>query len=218
MLESDKRADNAPIKTHQAFWMEPSEISDFMAESKHLIKPKKFGERPDVIYKTILRSFKKYYLNEFNDLTDIKRKKKRVNTQDSLLDLANEFISQKISENPFEDLNLFIIALIQPKLEENPRVDSKLVQLSSIVKDVLYRFNKSKMSDLLSYPQFSYILKKFLSIPNLLEFIGEKSSSPQAAENLVAQIDFLIERWDEILAKQGPSGIGDWKRNLELSY
>ena len=165
-----------------------------MAENRHLIKPKKFGERPDVIYKTILRSFKKYYLNEFNDLTDFKRKKKRVNTQDSLLDLANEFISQKISENPFEDLNLFIIALVQPKLEGNLRVDSKLVQLSSIVKDVLYRFNKSKMSDLLSYPQFSYILKKFLNIPNLLEFIGEKSSSPQAAENLVAQIDFLIER------------------------
>jgi hypothetical protein len=57
------------------------------------------------------------------------------------------------------------------------------------------------MNELLWYPQFAFMLKYFLSIPNLLEFIGEKSKSPQATQNLTAQIDFLTEKWDHILIK-----------------
>jgi hypothetical protein len=50
------------------------------------------------------------------------------------------------------------------------------------------------MTDLLAYPEFSYLLKKFLSIPDLLDFIGERSNSPQAVENLKAQIDYLSSK------------------------
>ena len=173
--------------------MEPSEDSDFIS-TKHVIKTKKFGDRPDVIYKTILRSFKKFYLSEFNESTGFKRKKRRISQQSLLIDLANDYVSERIPENQYEDLGLFITALVQPKQDNSPSINPKLTQLSMIVKEVLYRFNKSKMNDLLVYPQFSYILKRFLSIPNLLEFIGEKSASPQAIQNLTAQISFLAER------------------------
>ena len=46
------------------------------------------------------------------------------------------------------------------------------------------------------------MLKKFLSIPDLIEFIGEKSTSPQATLNLKAQIDFLSEQCDLVLSKR----------------
>lgn len=173
--------------------MELSEDSDFNS-TKHVIKSKKFGDRPDVIYKTILRSFKKFYLAEFNESTGFKRKKRRISHQSVLIELANEYVNERIPENPYEDLGLFITALVQSKQETSFSVDPKLAQLSMTVKEVLYRFNKSKMNDLLAYPQFSFILKRFLSIPNLLEFIGEKTSSPQATQNLTAQINFLAER------------------------
>lgn len=61
------------------------------------------------------------------------------------------------------------------KVGKSSESTGKLSELSRVVCEVLYRFNKSKMTDLLSYPQFSYLLKKFLSIPNLLKFIGERS-------------------------------------------
>jgi len=173
--------------------MELSEDSDFNS-TKHVIKSKKFGDRPDVIYKTILRSFKKFYLAEFNESTGFKRKKRRISHQSVLIELANEYVNERIPENPYEDLGLFITALVQSKQETSFSVDPKLAQLSMTVKEVLYRFNKSKMNDLLAYPQFSFILKRFLSIPNLLEFIGEKSSSPQSTQNLTAQINFLAEK------------------------
>ena len=65
------------------------------------------------------------------------------------------------------------------------------------------------MSTLLSYPQFSYILKKFLSIENLLDFIGEKSTAPQATENLKAQIDFLKEQCDGVLSASEAAKFGE---------
>lgn len=173
--------------------MDLSEDSDFIS-TKHIAKSKKFGDRPDVIYKTILRSFKKFYLAEFNESTGFKRKKRRISNQSVLVELANEYVNERIVENPYEDLGLFITALVQSKQDTSFNVDTKLAQLSFTVKEVLYRFNKSKMNDLLAYPQFSFILKRFLSIPNLLEFIGEKTASPQATQNLTAQISFLADR------------------------
>ena len=201
-----------PSKWPQSWLMELSEDSDFNS-TKHVIKSKKFGDRPDVIYKTILRSFKKFYLAEFNESTGFKRKKRRISHQSVLIELANEYVNERIPENPYEDLGLFITALVQSKQETLFSVDPKLAQLSMTVKEVLYRFNKSKMNDLLAYPQFSFILKRFLSIPNLLEFIGEKSSSPQSTQNLTAQINFLAEKWDEVLTT--PARFGEFAQNSE---
>ena len=65
--------ESAPIPQPQEFWEESSEISDLMTENKCLINPKRLWERPDVIHKSILRSFKKYYFNELDDLTDFKK-------------------------------------------------------------------------------------------------------------------------------------------------
>ena len=119
------------------------------ASSSCLNKPKKFGDRPDVIYKTILRSFKKYYLADFNEVTDYKRKKRRVANQSFLIDMTSEYVKKKIPESPFEDLGLFIAALVQPKLPSALESHARLSELSRTVCEVLYRFNKSKMNDLL---------------------------------------------------------------------
>jgi len=181
---------------------EPSSIPDIISEdASYLMRPKKFGDRPDVIYKTILRSFKKYYLAEFNEVTDYKKKKRRTVNQDFLLDMSKDYVLKRLNETEFEDLDLFIAALVQPKLPHQLESNARLLELSKVVCEVLYRFNKSKMNDLLLYPQFSYMLKKFLTIPNLFEFIGERSTSPQAAQNLEAQIGFLLGKCEEILSK-----------------
>lgn len=39
---------------------------------------KVFSERTDVVLKTILRAFRKFYAKSFNDLTDYKKLKRRV--------------------------------------------------------------------------------------------------------------------------------------------
>ena len=131
-------------------------------EKSFLNKPKRFGERPDVIYKTILRSFKKYYLSEFNQLTDYKRKKRKSSTHEYLLQMSRTFVDTKLGETGYHDLHLFLAALVQPKLPSSLESNKKLLELSKVVGEVLYKFNKPKMADLLSYPQFCFLLKNFL--------------------------------------------------------
>jgi hypothetical protein len=128
--------------------------------------------------------------------------------------MTQEYVVAKFPECPFEDLKLFIAALVQPKLPHSLEGNSKLQELSRTVCEVLYRFSKSKMNDLLSYPQFTYILKSFLSKPDLIEFIGDKSSSPQAKQNLKSQVDFLAEQCNKVLAKNKSINFGEPKNQI----
>lgn len=165
------------------------------------LKPKRFGDRPDVIYKTILRSFKKYYLKEFNEITDYKRKKRKMSLQKDLLCMADRYIKERIPDSPYSDLSLFIAAIVQPKIPEEADGSERLQELSKTVGDVLYKFNKTKMNSLLVYPQFSYLLNKFLSIDDLLGFIGNKSSAPEGVQNLQGQIEFLRQQCSIVLGR-----------------
>lgn len=183
--------------------------SDFVSVASSAQRGKKFGDRPDVIYKTILRSFKKYYLADFNEITDYKRKKRRASNQTFLLDISSEYAQKKFNDSPFNDIGLFIAALVQPKLPSALENNTRLQELSRTVCEVLYRFNKSKMNELLWYPQFAYILKKFLNMPDILEFIGEKSASPNANQHLKAQITYLEDRCDETLGKLHQANFGE---------
>ena len=63
--------------------------------------------------------------------------------------MTSEYVKQRIPDSPFEDLGLFIAALVQPKLPPALENNARLVELSRTVCEVLYRFNKSKMNDLL---------------------------------------------------------------------
>lgn len=175
----------------------------------HFDLPKKFGNRPDVIYKTILRSFKKYYLSEFNEITDYRKKKRKITNQSFLIDMSKLFVRDRIPDSPFDDLELFISALVQPKLPSQVDNNPRLSELSKVVGEVLYRFNKSKMSELVLYPQFSFLLKRFLTIPDVLEYIGEKTDSPHTLENLRTQISFLLEKCNIVLSKSIESNFGE---------
>lgn len=117
--------------------------------SSGISRPKRFGDRPDVIFKTILRSFKKYYLSDFNEVTDYKKKKRRIANQTFLIDMTAEYCKLKFSGSSYTDLGLFIAALVQPKLPPALDSNARLQELSRTVCEVLYRFNKSKMNDLL---------------------------------------------------------------------
>lgn len=48
-----------------------------------------------------------------------------------------------------------------------------------------------------------------MSIEDLLEFIGEKTSSPQATQNLQGQIEFLTQQCDVVLSQSNPLGFGE---------
>ena len=103
-------------------------------DASYLDRPKKFGDRPDVIYKTILRSFKKYYLNEFNEITEYRKKKRRVNDQRFIIEMSKSYVNQRILDNPFDDLEWFVAALVHHKSQSssagNVRIQSVISTLN----------------------------------------------------------------------------------------
>lgn len=59
--------------------MEASDESSLSEDQKSSESPEGNKiERPDVVYKTILRCFKKHYVLDFNKLTEYKKMKRRV--------------------------------------------------------------------------------------------------------------------------------------------
>lgn len=54
-------------------------------------KLKIFGNRPDVVFKTILRCFKKYFIKDFNRVTNYKKLKRRVTSKNQSLKDVIEF-------------------------------------------------------------------------------------------------------------------------------
>ena len=49
----------------------------------------------------------------------------------------------------------------------------------------------------------------FLDLPDSLSFIGERSNTPQATENLVAQMSFLLEKCNDMLSHQPRNHFGE---------
>lgn len=77
-------------------------------------KAKKFGERPDVNYKTILRCFKKHFVNDFNEVTEFKKMKRRVKSQ-TLESVVKTYVAKKFGSVHLPLLESYVLALILQK-------------------------------------------------------------------------------------------------------
>lgn len=80
-----------------------------------------------MIFKTVLRCFKKYYNQDFNKLTEYKKLKRRVAMRNrDLKDIAEEYISKKFPHAEVTKLAEFIQALVSPKDLEGPEFSTQL--------------------------------------------------------------------------------------------
>lgn len=84
-------------------------------ESKE--QSKILGERPDVIYKTILRCFKKHYATDFNRVTDYRKMKRRVTNKNNFCFkvVVSKYLTIKFPDCQFDDLEDYFTALIHTK-------------------------------------------------------------------------------------------------------
>lgn len=158
--------------------MEARESSSDSFEQKQ--NAKLFGERPDVIYKTILRCFKKHFLNDFNEVTEFRKMKRRVSMKKhSLRSVVKTYIEIKFSDCIAEDIDAYLLALILPKPPTSHlgEVKEKEEQLWEMINKTLYKFNKQRLNVLLQHHQFSFLLMKFLEDDMATRIIYQKSQN-----------------------------------------
>ena len=79
---------------------------------------KVFSERTDVVLKTILRAFRKFYAKSFNDLTDYKKLKRRVTFKNNqqLISLISEYVSKRFGVEHVNNLEYYVAALVLPRV------------------------------------------------------------------------------------------------------
>lgn len=132
------------------------------------LKKRKFDTRVDVLNKSLLRVFKKYYTSQFNDKTGFnsllaseKSKKYRLLISSFVEDLYGEKLrslsaNYAVSRTELED---HISMIINPTYGKQRLNNKKCLKFSKLFYDVLYAYSHVKLSKIFSNPLLKYMFE-----------------------------------------------------------
>lgn len=132
-------------------------------------------DRADVLFKYILRSFRKHYCKSFNDVTEYRKRKRRVTLKLTLLGAMKEFKEKIFPDCTLPDLEIYLLSLITHRVSPRIPKRNKWLKIKDLMKTTLYQFNRKRLQTFLSHPQFAFLLLKFLEIPNILSTLSKRS-------------------------------------------
>lgn len=152
----------------------------------------KFSVRVDVINKTILRCFKKYYATEFKQIFDLSILKPGTVSVEKLLSKSKEFIDKKFGSIMLEDVYIFVAALVdnKHKLQNKNR---KYDKIKEDVSRLLYSFNKRRLNELLTHPEFAYLLLYYLKHPRCIHQLVNNKNDVNIRQAYVNQVELLCD-------------------------
>jgi len=164
--------------------------------------------RKDVVYKTLLRSVKRYYSSEFESrteyqtLTKSKQDKKCGKIIDKFtremftgqLTSCSEGESEKLTINgvEFSEVASFILALIIPSYVKRNCRNTPTYTIYDTFYECLYRYSHKRLESALAISSIACVFKIFLEGPvfeNLLQNDGTLSKNREAFES--AKVEFL---------------------------
>lgn len=151
------------ISSGEAIWTR----SNISYQFKSDIKPSRYRIRHDVIEKSIIRAVKNFYLDDFKMFFNFTEKttRRKPGYSDIVYKKAGEYILTKLSDCPFWDAYVYLVALIDTKKQYvNPH--PKYPGLGKLVKDLLHCYNSQKADEMLDHPEFSASWKIIRLNPN----------------------------------------------------
>lgn len=113
------------------------------------------SQRRDVVFKTIIRDMRKFYINDFNECTGYV-KRKRYKRKDFYLTWIDEYIewdhikaASMKGSRLIKDFNIYLAALIYPKEVESILQKKPQKRIAEEIYDTLYKFSLCKMKIML---------------------------------------------------------------------
>jgi len=142
---------------------EPSQLN-----KKETSKSNKYRVRHDVVEKSILRAIKNHYVSEFRTFFDFTKKsiRRKPNYSDLVYANALKYVNSKMPDNRFENLHVFLVALVDTKknyVKPHPSYPNIKKQLSEMLK----RYNSWKADQVIEQPEFAYLILRFFSVHDL---------------------------------------------------
>lgn len=151
-------------------------------------------DRADVLFKYILRSFRKHYCKSFNDVTEYRKRKRRVTLKLTLLSAMKEFKEQMFPDTNLPDLEIYLLSLITHRVSPRIPKRNKWLKIKDLMKTTLYQFNRKRLQTFLAHPQFAFLLLKFLETPDILSTLSKRSQlikDEKCRKTLMEHIEML---------------------------
>ena len=155
--------------------------------------------RPDVVYKKILRDFRRYFINDFHSVMDVGdiSKYSRDQFSEALIKYATSVFGNENIPN-IDDVTYRLGTLIYPKLLGLSFLGIKRTKKDvKKIHDSLYKLSISKMDDLMDNPEIAYLLHYFISIQKNAENLI--NASPLSAESYRTAINLIKSRANSLI-------------------
>lgn len=149
-----------------------------------------FSQRNDVVKKTILRSFKKHYVCHFKSYYNFMKRVRRLNfnASEKVFKMAEGYIQQTFGWEIDKTVSIILVAIVDTK-EKFKHPNPIFSEVRSQVLNVMKSFNLDKLLGLWQYKEFSFLIKKFLSLP--LDQICRYKHDPEVRLCYIDQIRWL---------------------------
>ena len=189
-LESRKAAHaNSSLKHHISFY-----------NRREKTDPEYLSSRCDVVYKTILRDFRRYFINRFKQSSGPKKNKYKFNSFETLFRRFWESVKNQHfpEETDCDTISFYIGSLVCPQDIEKHKVElkglddtfttgkSKKTSIKKLyrVHDALYKFSMEKISNLMKDDIYYKLFKVYYTalLNNEIVFMDKKKNNDSYIE------------------------------------
>jgi len=132
----------------------------------------------------------------FNDVTEYRKRKRRVTQKLTLLGAMKEFKDRTFPDSALPDLEVYLLSLITHRVSPRIPKRKKWVKIKDLMKTTLYQFNRKRLQTFLSHPQFAFLLLKFLETPDIMSTLSKRSQlikDEKCRKTLMEHIQMLKE-------------------------
>lgn len=130
-----------------------------------------YSLRKDVIYKTIFRSIRKFFISDFRKFFDFTKCTKHLNSEASgeLIAQIGSYISARFGHTQnSQRLGVLLLCIIDSK-QRYWTIGPELQAMNREITSLLYSYNKRKLAQLLGAQEFLEIVLHFLSQADILD-------------------------------------------------
>lgn len=130
----------------------------------------------------------------FNDVTEYRKRKRRVTLKLTLLSAMKEFKDKMFPDCNLPDLEIYLLSLITHRVSPRIPKRKKWLKIKDLMKTTLYQFNRKRLQTFLSHPQFAFLLLKFLETPDILSTLSKRSQlikDEKCRKTLIEHIEML---------------------------
>ena len=143
--------------------------------------------RNDVVFKTILRCFRKHYIKDFKSFFDYQKNR---NQSELFVSKVRKYLI-KLFGYESETLRTVFICIIDTK-QKYFQVSEDQEHFLLMINDLMYNFNADKMAELIDIVEFSKILKLFLVQDNIINIVLKNRNDSSLTDTYRKQINYLI--------------------------